>query len=410
MRKASQVDFDEIGPLSVSLPAHGERFLRDAKVPRLALRLRSTGARKWVLSAKRNARLIRVTLGDVKEIPVDLARRIARTVPDELPDIQDPRRSPIFQFARTARVVKVLASYLASGAGHRWKPGTMRNMEAAGRMLILPAFGQKRVGDITPDEVARWYRDISKRTTGARTALSTLSGMMVYAEDHGLRPPGSNPCRGLRKKQISYHTRRLSNASIRSLWSTMEKLEVRLPDACDAVRLLLLTGARRSEILGLTWDQIIGSRAVLNDSKTGPGTIWLSATAREILGRRKVGSLSRFVFPAPRSEGHIKAIDTAWRVILDEAGIPPVRVHDLRHHFASAGVSNGIDLHIVGQLLRHRDIDSTLGYAHLATSALIASASRVSTVIEQSLSASRVGPESSRPVETTDPAAAIGSN
>ena len=83
-------------------------------------------------------------------------------------------------------------------------------------------------------------------------------------------------------------------------------------------------------------------------------------------------------------------IDFAWAAIRAEAGIGPLRVHDLRHHFASLAVSNGIDLHIVGQLLGHHEVDSTLGYAHLATDALMKSATRVSRVIDRSLRTSRI--------------------
>jgi integrase len=151
--------------------------------------------------------------------------------------------------------------------------------------------------------------------------------------------------------------------TIRALWVALDRLQTRMPDACDAVRLLLLTGARRSEILSLEWDWIVGSRAVLKDSKEGPRTIWLNVPARAILDARKGSNSSPFVFPAPKGNGPVKVIDRAWATIRTEAGIGRLRVHDLRHHFASVAVSNGIDIHIVGQVLGHHEIDSTLGCA-----------------------------------------------
>jgi integrase len=217
-------------------------------------------------------------------------------------------------------------------------------------------------------------------------ALSTLSGLMLFAEDHAVRPAGSNPCRGLRKKAKGHRGRHLTPGSVRRLWEALDRLQGMVTDYCDAVRLLLLTGARRSEILGLTWDLIAGPRAVPEDSKSGPRTIWLNAPAREILDARREASASPYVFPSPRIDGPL-TMDAPWRVILKEAGLSGIRVHDLRHHFASVAVSNGIDIRLVGQLLGHRDIDSTLGYAHLATGALTKSASRVSSIIDRSMNA-----------------------
>jgi integrase len=141
--------------------------------------------------------------------------------------------------------------------------------------------------------------------------------------------------------------------------------------------------------LSLEWDRIVGTRAVLPDSKTGPRVIWLNTPAQDILDRRRTSLASPFVFPAPRSNGPIRVIDWGWRLICNEAGITGLRVHDLRHHFASVAVSNGIDLRIVGQLLGYRDIDSTLGYAHLASAALVQSASRVSGFIDGAMNGGR---------------------
>jgi integrase len=258
-------------------------------------------------------------------------------------------------------------------------------MRSVADQHILPSLGRIKVRDLTADKVAQWYRDVANRCTAIRMALSTLSGLMLYAEDHGLRESGSNPCRGLSKKWRGQRGQFLPAATIQQLWAALDRLQARMPDACDAVRLLILTGARRSEILALEWDAIAGPRAVLKDSKEGPRTIWLNSPARAILDARKAVATGQYVFPAPICDGPLKIIDRAWATIRAEAGIGPLRVHDLRHHFASIAVSNGMDLHLVGQLLGHHEIDSTLGYAHLATDALMKSATRVSGVIDRSL-------------------------
>lgn len=381
MRNANRFDLADFDILGLDLPAKGERNMRDTLAPNLALRLRAGGARTWIILRSEGSRTIRRTLGDATTIPLSSARLLA-SAEDATGDVAAPDAS---MYDPDASVANVLPRFLAFGARRRWKASTGRQMESVGRTCILPLLGARKVRDIAPQDVACWHRDISAQTSAARMALSTLSGLMLYAEDHGLRPCGSNPCRGLRKKAKGHRGRHLPPGGVKRLWEALDRLQSRLPDYCDAVRLLLLTGARRSEILGLTWDRIAGPRAVLEDSKNGPRTIWLNAPARDILAARHAISASPYVFPSPRIDGPLTVMDAPWRVILKEAGLSDLRVHDLRHHYASVAVSNGIDIRLVGQLLGHRDIDSTLGYAHLATGALAKSASRVSSFIDRSL-------------------------
>lgn len=390
MRRAELIDLATIDVSTVDLPAKGERLLRDKEVSGFALRLRASGARTWVLFTQEGGKTTRHTLGDVALIPLDAARRMASAAssPAPAPATTFPS-APLF--GCDARIADAMPRFLASGEKGRWKPATIRNMRAVADTHILPLLGRRKVRDITPEEVARWHLDVKAASTAARLALSTLSGLMLYAEDHDLREPGSNPCRGLRKKERGHRGQLLPDAAIKRLWATLDGLQERFPDACDAVRLLLLTGARRSEILGLEWDRIAGPRAVLEDSKTGARTIWLNTPARAILDARKETAMGPYVFPSPICDGPIKVIDRAWSTIRKEADLGQLRVHDLRHHFASVAVSNGIDLQLVGQLLGHHDLDSTLGYAHLATDALMKSATRVSGIIDRALRGQAAG-------------------
>ena len=380
MPGGTKIDFEVMDILSIPLPPQGEKLLYDAKAKGLALRLRASGARTWIAIERVAARTLRTTLGDAKHLPLEAARRLLTAGPQD----QSPSTNGTL-FGPDATIAEVFPRFLASGETGRWKPGTIRNMRAATRAHILPHLGGHKVRELTPEEVNRWHLDITAKSSAVRMALSTLSGLMLYAEDHGLREPGSNPCRGLRKKQRGKRGKMMSPDAVRRLWTALDGLQDRIPDACDAVRLLFLTGARRGEILSLEWNRIVGARAVLEDSKTGPRTIWLNTLARDLLTTRKGMAKGRFVFPAPKSEGPMKVLDHAWALIRREARLGDIRVHDLRHHFASVGVSNGIDLRLIGQLLGHNDIDSTIGYAHLATDALARSASRVSRRIERSL-------------------------
>ena len=386
MPSGTKIDFDAMDILSIPLPAQGEKLLYDAKAKGLVLRLRASGARTWIGVERVASRSIRTTLGDARQLPLEVARHLLAAGPQ---DRSTPTDDTLF--GPDATIAEVFPRFLASGETGRWKPGTIRNMKAAATTHILPHLGERKVRALTPEEVNRWHLDITAKSSAVRMALSTLSGLMLYAEDHGLREPGSNPCRGLRKKQHSKRGKMMSPDAVRRLWRALDGLQDRMPDACDAVRLLFLTGARRSEILSLRWDRIVGARAVLEDSKTGPRTIWLNAPARDLLAARKGVVKGRFVFPAPKSDGPMKVLDYAWALIRRAADLENMRVHDLRHHFGSVGVSNSIDLRLIGQLLGHNDIDSTIGYAHLATDALTRSASKVSRHIERSLRGA--GPE-----------------
>jgi integrase len=381
MRRANKTDLGMIDPGSILPPASGEKLLYDSIAEGLALRLRASGAKSWVLFDDREGRRVRTTLGNAQLIPLATARAMT-SPPPPTPTAAPP---PALIFDPDASVAKVMVGFLRSGKGGRWKPQTWINMRAAADTHILPPLGKHRVNEITAAEVARWHRAVAARSTSARMALSTLSGLMVYAEDHGLRPPGTNPCKGLRKKERGNRGQAIEPRAFRRLWRALDKLQQTKPDGCDAIRLLILTGARRSEILSLQWDWIDGCRAVLPDSKEGPRTIWLNEPARNILEARKANRTGPYVFPAQRRDGPVTVLDRIWAALRKEADLGRLRVHDLRHHYASVGVSNGIDLRLVGQLLGHADIESTLGYAHLATQAVERSATRVSDLIERTL-------------------------
>lgn len=384
MKRAETIDLNSINPASIALPPQGERMIHDSEAKGLSLRLRATGARTWIVKEKVGGKTTLRTLGQVARIPLATARHMVAAQPLLSHDDTNARPSaPLF--CPEARIREVMPHFLAMGESGRWKASTVRNMRAAADTHILPLLGLTKVRDLKPEEVARWQMDVAAKSSAVRMALSTLSGLMIYAEGHGLRDPGCNPCRGLRKKQKSNRGQLLATATVRRLWAALDKLHDTIPNACDAVRLLLLTGARRSEILSLEWDRIVGPRAVLEDSKTGPRTIWLNAPARTILDARRGTITGRYVFPAARLDGPMRVLDHAWSMIRKEAQLGTLRVHDLRHHFASVGVSNGIDLRLVGQLLGHQDIDSTLGYAHLTTAALTRSATRISGRLDRSL-------------------------
>ena len=153
--------------------------------------------------------------------------------------------------------------------------------------------------------------------------------------------------------------------------------------AAAAIRLLLFTGARSSEITGLEWDWIRGTRAVLPDSKTGPKAIQLPPPARAVLhGLPREGA---YVFPNSKGDGPMTDLGLRWHKLRAFAGLEDVRVHDCRHTFASHAVMSGLDLYTVGRLLGHADIGSTERYAHLADDHVREAAGRISGIVSDAM-------------------------
>ena len=146
--------------------------------------------------------------------------------------------------------------------------------------------------------------------------------------------------------------------------------------ALAALRFLLYTGARKSEALRLKWEHVHGDRAVLPDSKTGPRTLWLASPARAVLDARSRRNDCPWVFAG--SDGAPVALDKAWNAVRAAAGLPALRIHDLRHSLAAVSVNGGEGLRTVAGLLGHADIKTTFGYAHLAEGSVFDAANRVS--------------------------------
>ncbi|MDR2857662.1 MAG: hypothetical protein LBV50_07420, partial [Novosphingobium sp.] len=232
MPRAEKIDLSTLDILSIDAPATGERLLYDTGATGLALRLRAGGSRTWVLLSREHGKTVRRTLGEAAALPLDTARRMAAVpLPSPLPAPSAPL------YAADIRVAELMPAFLAVGEKGRWKARTVATMRSVAKLHILPRLGERKVRDITPEEVTRWHLDVKAVSAAERMALSTLSGLMLYAEDHGLREIGSNPCARLRKKQRGHRGQLLPAAAAKRLWAALDKLQGRMPDVCDVVRL-----------------------------------------------------------------------------------------------------------------------------------------------------------------------------
>ena len=264
-----------------------------------------------------------------------------------------------------------------------WKAGTLNVNRGYLRQQILPHFSGRPVADIDRREIHNWFASLRATPFAADRSVPVLSVIMREAEAMGLRPEDSNPCRGIRRYRRKGRERFLSDDEIRRLAETLSEHAERQPLQVAAVRLLLLTGCRKSEILTLGWSDYREGRLFLRDSKTGPRTVWLSQSARNVL--EGLERIDRWVFPAVRNGGPQSKgwLEYFWFRIRAEANLRDVRLHDLRHSYASIALRQGETVLAIARLLGHRNAETTLKYTHPADAMVMDAAETVGTVLER---------------------------
>ncbi len=248
--------------------------------------------------------------------------------------------------------------------GRRWKPRTLAVNRNYLRRQILPFFERRTIGEITREDVQRWFRSLHATPAAANRSAPILSVIMRQAEAWGYRPENSNPCKGIRRYRQGRSERFLSPEEYRRLGRVLDNREADRPFHVAALRLIALTGCRKLEILTLEWRFYRDGNLHLADSKTGPRTIWLCRAARDVLDG--LPRRTRFVFPMKNRRTAREWLDGFWSRARKEADIADVRLHDLRHSYASIALLNGESIRAVGRLLGHERPSTTLKYAHLS--------------------------------------------
>jgi len=217
--------------------------------------------------------------------------------------------------------------------------------------------------------VADLHYRLRDRPYLANRVLAVLSKLFNLAEVWGLRPDGSNPCRHVPKHRERKRERFLTQPELQRLGRALAECErtgAETPHVVAAFRLLLLTGCRLGEIQKLRWEFITGFGIELPDSKTGARRIPLPQAARDILAALPRTEGNPFVIEGKLPGSHITDLQHPWRRIRETAGLGGVRIHDLRHTYASHAVCSGMPIQMVGRLLGHSQLQTTLRYAHLA--------------------------------------------
>ena len=364
------------------VPADGrEAVLWDSAAPGLGLRARPNGRKTWIVHRRCNGSVVKRTLSALDALTVEDARHAARALIAE---------AETGGAAAAVPPVRIFAPAFLADCAERWKPATRESYSHTVRRWILPAFGNRPVDAISAKDVRPWHDDIAaKRPGSAHWALAAMSPMMKHAEALGLRREDSNPCKGLRRRKTGFEAHYLTDDEFAALGQALDGAEADHPVAVDALRFLLYTGARKSEALRLKWEHVHGDRAVLPDSKTGPRTIWLASPTRAVLAAQQRRTNCPWVFASPC--GGPASVDKAWNAVRAAAGLPRLRIHDLRHSHAAVAVNGGEGLRVVAGLLGHADIKTTFGYAHLAEGSVFDAANRVSRGLADMLDGGEAG-------------------
>src|SRR5262245_216069 len=251
------------------------------------------------------------------------------------------------------------------------KASTAREYERTARLYIVPRLGRRPVGELKRQDIARLHHELASTPYQANRTLALLSKFFNWTERHGLRPDGSNPCRHVDKYREGRRERFLSQVELARLGDALREAErdkSATPWAIAAIRLLTFTGARLNEILTLHWGHVSEEHEclMLPDSKTGRKAIHLNAPALALLQTIPRLEGNPYVICGEKAGQHFVNLQKPWRRIRSAAKLEDVRLHDLRHSFASVAAAGGQSLVVIGKLLGHSQPATTARYAHLA--------------------------------------------
>ena len=257
------------------------------------------------------------------------------------------------------------------------KPSTQGEYRRSVTLFIDPAIGEMRIAEVERKDIAKLHFDLRDKPYQANRTLGVLSKMFSLAEAWGLRPDGSNPCRHVKRYKESKRERFLSPEETERLGEILAEAESEMPSAVAAFRLLLLTGCRLSEIQFLRWEHVRDDCIELPDAKTGGRVVPLGPEARAVLADLPREDGNPWVIRGKLPGTHITDLQRPWRRIRARAELEDVRIHDLRHSYASRALALGENLTMIGKLLGHTQVQTTARYAHLARDSIQNAAARI---------------------------------
>ena len=369
-----------------------EKFYWDADLPGFGVRVRGSGRKYYVAQFRANGRLRRITLGRHGAVPTETARRRAMAAISDAKGGLDPAAAR--DAGRKAVTMKQLGKrFLEEYVPVHCKPSTAYEYGRSVNFFINPRIGSRKVRDIQRSDIADLHHALRETPYQANRTLGVLSKLFNLAEMWGIRPDGSNPCLHVKRYKEEKRERFLSAEEFARLGQVLDETlrdgsETR--SAVAAIRLLMLTGCRLSEIQKLRWEHVDleAGELRLPDTKTGGRAVPLAPSAVRLLESLPRDEENPWVIAGKKPGSHLTDLQHPWRRIRALADLNDVRIHDLRHSFASRALALGEGLPIIGKLLGHTQVQTTARYAHLARDTVKASAARIGDSIDGDLEAS----------------------
>ena len=357
-------------------PEKSEYTVWDTRTTSLGVRVRPSGHRTFICLDSRGGASKRHTLGETTLMAVEEARTTCLAIQSDGMNSQVPTTTvPLFR--------DFVAGAWRSECYERLKPSTRRSIDYRLARQLLPTFGDVPLDRLDRRSIHLWFDRYSATAPGgANRTLGVLRQIMNHAKVHGHIV--INPASGIRPNPERKHHRFLSRDEIRRLHDELDRCVAETPSRApqaDVVRMLSYTGCRYSEIRLLKWQEVEADALNLADSKTGPRKVYLNCKAREII-KRQSRTHCPYVFPSPNDPSlPTSRTSWVWCLVRKRAGLEDVRLHDLRHNYASHAVMQGVSLPTVARLLGHRQVSMTLRYAHVADKDVEAAAERIGGAI-----------------------------
>lgn len=362
-----------------------EYMIWDSDIAGFGVRVLPSGRRSYLVQYRVGTRSRRLTFGGHGVLTPEQARTLAIQALANVRSGGDPAEDR--KHRREAITVRELAErFDREHIAVRVKESTAKEYRRNLRRFILPALGRLRVEEVTRADVAKFHHDLRHIPYQANRNIEIVSKMFSLAEMWGLRPDGSNPRRHIRKYVEQKRERFLSAAELKRLDEVLGEMEserVEPASAIAAVRLLVLTGCRLNEIMKLRWEHVDLPAGMLRlpDSKTGAKTVHLGQAAADALAALSRDTFNPHVIPGTLPGKPLSDLQPFWRRVRTRVGLKDVRIHDLRHTYASVAVAAGQSLPMIGKLLGHTQVQTTARYAHLAGDPVQAAANDVSSAI-----------------------------
>ena len=369
----------------------------DRELTGFGVRVYPTGSKVYIAQARGPEGPKRVAVGRQGVIHAEEARKRAALIisrikagEEAVPELMKP--------AGGSTVAELAARYLTEYVSVRCKPRTVASTRTVVHRHIVPALGKMPLAAVERAQVAELHQRLYETPAIANAVVGALSAMYKLAGEWGLVPEGLlNPCRSLVKYPGRRRERFLTEAEFDRLGCVLDEVEAKggaSAPAVAAIRLLILTGCRKSEILTLRWEDVAPDENELRlpDTKTGARAVSLSPAAVKLLAGLPRLPGNPWVIPGRKPGGRLSSLDYVWRIIREKAGLEDVRIHDLRHSYASRALALGESLPMIGKLLGHSQIQTTARYAHLARDSVKEAAELVAESIAADIMGGGRGP------------------